>query len=386
MKITSTKIIIFGSNIISLICLLSFLKLGLQVKLLKNNNKKDSKKNKIFYTISDSNKKFLNYLCCIREFYEVIKLKIYKIKIYGSKNCYFDFNIFNINYISVAWIIKSSELKNILEKNLNKNNTNLVIQKVYCLKNGYLIFKNKNLLKYFLIIITDDKFLKLNNIIYHKFYRKYYQEKSIALNIYIQYLSKNTVFQWFFNNGVLAVLSINKMDFFYNILVILSIDISYASKIDNLNLVNKCKILEHIIRKITKNKLGILKIQNYIGEYFLQANQANSLYNNIVFIGECYHKVHPLAGQGLNIGIEDVRLLIKIFKKARKKFFFKIGYIISIFFLERNNKINDIRLIINILNKIFKEKNFPNLLIFNYFISIINNFCIIKKIMYNKVC
>ena len=49
----------------------------------------------------------------------------------------------------------------------------------------------------------------------------------------------------------------------------------------------------------------------------LQSLHAKPYYdNNVVLIGDAAHVVHPMAGQGLNLGIQDALSLSKVIKQG----------------------------------------------------------------------
>ena len=57
----------------------------------------------------------------------------------------------------------------------------------------------------------------------------------------------------------------------------------------------------------------LIKLGNYISSFELSsANLRNYYYKNILAFGELTHKIHPLAGQGFNMTIRDIKILLEI--------------------------------------------------------------------------
>ncbi len=62
------------------------------------------------------------------------------------------------------------------------------------------------------------------------------------------------------------------------------------------------------------NKYLITQIGN-IGSFELNSvSLRNYYYKNILAFGDLLHKLHPLAGQGFNMSIRDIKLLVKLIK------------------------------------------------------------------------
>ena len=104
----------------------------------------------------------------------------------------------------------------------------------------------------------------------------------------------NEALQIFTKNGPLAFLPIsNKKDFFGVFL--------FWKKVLNLKEVRKFNN-KYQIKKISdpkKFKLSSINLRNYY-------------YENILAFGELLHKIHPLAGQGFNMSIRDIKELLEI--------------------------------------------------------------------------
>ena len=75
---------------------------------------------------------------------------------------------------------------------------------------------------------------------------------------------------------------------------------------------------EENIKKLIIDKNFRYKIiaMNEINNFKLKSLNLRSYYhNNILAFGDLLHKVHPLAGQGFNMIIRDIKILLEIIKK-----------------------------------------------------------------------
>ncbi|MFV9876213.1 MAG: UbiH/UbiF/VisC/COQ6 family ubiquinone biosynthesis hydroxylase [Rickettsiales endosymbiont of Dermacentor nuttalli] len=67
------------------------------------------------------------------------------------------------------------------------------------------------------------------------------------------------------------------------------------------------------LRQRFTDYLGKIKIYSKIFSYPLSFSYARSYYNNnILLIGDAAHTIHPIAGQGVNMGFRDVETLVNL--------------------------------------------------------------------------
>ena len=63
------------------------------------------------------------------------------------------------------------------------------------------------------------------------------------------------------------------------------------------------------------NLLGGFKLQGSLAAFPLNLQKTNNLVQDcVVLIGDAAHQVHPMAGQGVNLGFRDVVDLVEILK------------------------------------------------------------------------
>lgn len=77
----------------------------------------------------------------------------------------------------------------------------------------------------------------------------------------------------------------------------------------------KAKLEEHLQEKMGEF-LGKVKIVSDVQIFPLTAKVTKNYFkDNIILVGDSAHAIHPLAGQGLNQGIKDIKALTEIFAK-----------------------------------------------------------------------
>ena len=184
-------------------------------------------------------------------------------------------------------VVKNYQLYNILKKKLSKSK--------YFKKKKLKITLNK--LDHYDLVINND----YSNFITKKYFNKKLVKKynSTAYTTIINHkkIENKTAIQIFTKNGPLAFLPISNKE------------TSVVYSIHNTSQIN-----QNIIELIKSYNLtyNILKIQK-VKKFELNSLNLRSYYhNNILAFGDLLHRVHPLAGQGFNMTIRDIKILINI--------------------------------------------------------------------------
>tara|TARA_B100000767_G_scaffold273536_1_gene303979 strand:+ start:890 stop:1987 length:1098 start_codon:yes stop_codon:yes gene_type:complete len=312
-------------------------------------------KNKIEYSslsrtigISKNNLEFFSKE--IHKFPKNIFWEIKKIEIYSEKMDKENLLKFENYKENLFYMVKNDDLHESLTSKLSKNK---FFKKLLINKNFFysdLLKKNK----YDLIINCDS-----NNFLSKKFFTKKINKDydSIAYTTIIKHkkILNSTATQIFTENGPIAFLPISDSE----TSIVCSLDTKNKKYKNNevSSLINKFNPKYHIqeILKLNSFKLSSSNLRNYHHE-------------NILAFGDLLHRIHPLAGQGFNMTIRDIKVLSRIIQEKINLGMQLDSTILSDFEKETKNKnflfSNSIDFIYEAFNfdKKLKNKNFNKFL------------------------
>ncbi len=188
-------------------------------------------------------------------------------------------------------IIRNYKLFNLLKKDLSKNKY---------FKSIYIDNKNLSFLDKYELIINCDTYNIITKRYFSKKIIKKYNSYAHTTVISHDQILNNTAFQIFTKKGPLAFLPISNEE----TSVVYSVHNSNNKKDENIEKLIKDKNFKYTIRSMKK-----------INSFELKSLHLRSYYhNNILAFGDLLHKVHPLAGQGFNMTIRDIKTLLEIIK------------------------------------------------------------------------
>jgi 2-octaprenyl-6-methoxyphenol hydroxylase len=283
------KICIIGDGLVSLTLANVLIQKDLSIDIIfTSKNKKQDKTRTL--GISKSNIDYFN-----NEIVNIKKIlwKIKKIKIYSENTHNEEILNFTRNDQQIFSIIKNHKLYKILNDNLKKS-------KKVKFKNN--VDYKSIVKKKYKLIINCDFMHELTNKFFSKRLEKNYNSYAYTTIINHKKISKNnTAFQNFTNRGPIAFLPISNTE----------TSVIYSYKTDNKE--NKINIKD-LIKKFNP-KYSITKI-NDCARFELKSSNLRKYYkDNILAFGELLHKIHPLAGQGFNMSLRDIKLLSKLIDK-----------------------------------------------------------------------
>ena len=294
-------------------------------------------------------------------FWEIKKIEIYSEKLEKESLLRFEKDRTNLFYM-----VKNDDLYESLIKKISKNK---FFKKKVIKKNSFYL----NLLKkndYDLIINCDA-----NNFLSKKFFTKKIDKNynNLAYTTVLKHkkVENNIATQIFTKSGPIAFLPISNSE------------TSIVCSLDTKNKkYNDGEVLDLIRKNNPKYQIqNILKLSSF---KLSSSTLRNYHHQNILAFGDLLHRIHPLAGQGFNMTIRDIKILSRIIQNKIHLGMHLDSSILSDF--EKEAKIknfifsNSVDFIYEIFNldKKIKSKNFNKILsiigkntnLNNYFIKL----------------
>ena len=252
-------------------------------------------------------------------------------------------------------MVRNNDLYESLQNDISRN----IFFKRKIIKNNFnyeeILKKNK----YDLIINCDS-----SNYLSKKYFTKKINKdyKNLAYTTILKHkkIENNVATQIFTKFGPIAFLPISNVE----TSIVYSLDTKNRKYNDN-------EILDLIVKNNPKYQIKkILKLSSF---KLSSSNLRNYYYKNVLAFGDLLHRIHPLAGQGFNMTIRDIKILSEIIqskidfgmqidssilnefekKTKNKNFLFSnsIDLIYEIFHLEKKIKNKSFSKIIQMIGK-----------------------------------
>lgn len=367
-------IIIIGGGLVGSSCALAMANALPQYKIcliesIKPNFEYDGFDNKI-YAISPSNMEQLTALVTGLDFSRVGTIE--QMSVYGDKASKIEFSKYDCHSAYLAKIVEYRNLQKALLSELAKyENIELVYTKLIDnLQNNedsaVLMAEDGQIFKSKWIIAADgaNSFIRqhCNNITTEQIN---YHQSGVVANFSCEKPHNNTALQWFLDSGILAYLPLpeNKISIVYS-----TDEFKRMLEFSDIEFSN-------YIAKLSGNRLGKLELINKPVAFPLRLNLVNQLFDKrVILIGDAAHTIHPLAGQGVNLGFGDVWELVQLFRQDQVE-----STDLNKYSAKRISEVRSMQMTCHALNRLFSNNNTIIQNIRNFGLSLINGSHLLKK-------
>ena len=339
------KICIIGDGLTGLTTATTLRKLNLNIDLFCSKYNESSKKDKRTTAISESSYKFLKENIDLKKnqyFWPCKKINLF----YENQGKYLNFLNYKNKDQNLMYVFENLKfIKHLINELKKYKNVNFVYDAVKEVNydNSSIKFRGKKIYYDIIILCTGNKSTFYKNIDLGRSFYKDYKEFAITGNIKHN-LKINNPSQYFLKEGPLAILPFKRNMFS----LVWSISNDFSKKNIKILINNKLKL---IFGK--KAKIKILKLQSFP----LYLNLKTKYFRkNILILGQGIHSIHPIAGQGFNLILRDIKKLSEIIKEnLRLGIAIKDSYILKRFYESRNPENTLIGLGNDLVHNFFKK-------------------------------
>jgi ubiquinone biosynthesis UbiH/UbiF/VisC/COQ6 family hydroxylase len=244
----------------------------------------------------------------------------------GQANDRLHFSAFEAGRPELAWITEADLLELTLDQAIRFHkqirNINTSVDDIHIEKDTKptLTLDSGEQISAHLIIAADGARSPLRSTIGIAVHEHGYDQTAVVANFSCSYPHLQTAYQWFLPDGdILAMLPLPTQQ----VSMVWSTSPKNANHLMQLRSEAWPNLLQEQVGGNIHKALGNLQLQSTPASFPLKRIKAQSLIGpsydpKVILLGDAAHVIHPLAGQGLNLGLRDVASLLQVIKNKEE--------------------------------------------------------------------
>ncbi|MBO1113733.1 UbiH/UbiF family hydroxylase [Bordetella petrii] len=263
------------------------------------------------YAISPASQRFLAELGVWDAMPAARIMPVQAMEIHGDADGRVDLTAWQAAQPQLAWIVESGEIERVLMQAVRMFGIPWLPERCVGYRDGAVETSSGEWLRAELFVGADGAASPLRTAAGIPHTSVPYQDTGLVAHLDAELAHHGTAFQWFRDDGVLALLPLPDTSAGPQVSMVWSMRNAQAQSLQALAPEAQAAQLEQLLAHAAQGRLGRLRMRSKLHGFPLTLDQARMTAPGIALAGDAAHRVHPLAGQGLNLGLGDVEALAR---------------------------------------------------------------------------
>lgn len=315
---SSGRILVCGTGIVGLATALGLTKAGFQVVLLGPDApvppvREDEYCPRV-YAISPASQQFLERLGVWAMLDASRLTRVEAMEVYGDASGKVVLRAWQAAVPILAWIVESSELERVLRQAVQVFGITWQADKFRELQAGAVISESGKRIDADLLVGADGANSPVRTAAGISHASKAYHDTGLVVHLTAQLVHQNVALQWFAPDGVVALLPMPDTAQGHQVSMVWSMPEAQAAQLQAMPESERNAALELRLLEATGGRLGKLTVRSPLFGFPLFLEKSGMVAPGVALVGDAAHRIHPLAGQGLNLGLGDVEQLVDVIR------------------------------------------------------------------------
>ena len=315
-RILKSSVAVCGTGIAGLACALAMARRGQSVTLLGPRPQIAPADTEIFhprvYAISPASQKFLSSIGVWDMLPPARLTPIDSMEIFGDGDGRLNLRAWQNAMPELAWIVEAGEIERVLIQAVQFVGLRWVTEKFVDYRPGVLTTESGAVIEADLIVAADGAQSPLRAAAGVPVDITPYGVTGLVAHFNCEKPHHGKAVQWFREDGVLALLPLPDTRAGHQVSMVWSMKEQQANELLAQDSSQQARTLTAMLAQATAGQLGMLTQCAALHGFPLTLNQSPMIDDRLALVGDAAHRLHPLAGQGLNLGLGDVQSLVDV--------------------------------------------------------------------------
>lgn len=376
-------IIICGGGIAGMACALGLKKAGFSVHIVAPAYKELALSAQQYhprvYALSLASQAFLDRLGVWALMRPERITAVQGMELYGDGDGFVQLDAWQQAQSTLTWIVESGEIERALHQALQVYNVPWKADLFSSFTVNGIKTQNNDEIAANLIIGADGARSQVRAKAHIEHHATPYNHNGVVAHLDTELPHQNIAYQWFTSDAVLALLPLPDTDQGPQVSMVWSVQQSQADAFMALDAPAQAEHLHALLGALTQHRLGQLRLRSQPFSFPLTLERSAMIAPRVALVGDAAHRVHPLAGQGLNLGLGDIEELIQVL--TDKPSYQSVGElrVLARYKRARAEPIMAMRCVTHGLHQLFALPGAPAAFVRNMGMNLVNKMPFIKR-------